>query len=666
MNRSIAPHPTGGALAGTPSSFPTPQLQAVMPCHMAPYSSAPRGAHPPLMNQCTPQQLFHYPNNCTTSHTPQCPPPIANTQFPPSNAGKTPSQTVTHQQSKDPLYYMKFNPNGVYCGICLTGFAAKQWRHHFNKHHPNLVFSKQANKFICKLNTYVQSTLNDPQRWVYANSSSLHVQPYCTSCNQVFSTKKSSSKHYKRNKCNARSHAKYTPCYRLKCGSFFPVTGNLASPGILLQNEEDHFHPTCSEPIVHQSTKPRTQQNQPVAVNNALALTPPAGDKFINYFGQLPVNNCNMTIKVDAVLDSIVGPHDVTTDWRKIFHKRIAMDEDFVATIKEDLQLFSNSAQIISEDVSLSKTTDAFALLEQNFLSIAYGQPGNVRAELVKFRLDELGGVDNQSRWAFRPRKEDSKDQMNEFKQLICYLSIHKCPIIEPYLIQLAHPRYDAAQAHRDTMVCRLIYELAVEPVPNGDYIPWLCRFAQSRCFHSKSGSIQMRSPNKCGSLFATVLYIIREGVLGCAASMEHAGQSGKVSEMIAHVQKSPVTNIIAPWLSLCRAKDAAMAKENPSEYNHLGDIICKNAIFQKKHYTRLIPMIAGALINVFGQIYVGDAWRGYLSTQDIKVITNVYHLISKMLTQLSNFPLSTLLFFRLEKIGLVGMCQFTIRTKSP
>ena len=592
MDRPAPLLPTVGASSGSPWSLPTPHLQAVVLPQMWQYSTAPGGAHPSSY-QCTPQRLFQYPNIYSASpspHPPQRTPPITNTQFTPSEPRNTTTQTVTHQQFKDPLHYMKFNPNGVYCVLCLTGFAAKQWRHHFNKHRPELTFSKQANKFIDKLNTYVQSALNDPQRWRYAKSSTLYVQPYCISCNQVFSSKKSSAKHYKRNRCNARSHAKYTPCYRLICGSFFPTTGNLSLPGIVLENEKDYFHPTCSEPIVHSCTRPRTHQRDPATVQTAMAQSPQTTDTYINYFGQLPTNNCNMNHKVDAVLEQIIGPNDISKDWKKIFHKRIAMDEDFISTVKRDLELFSNSTHTIADDASLSKAVDAFNLLERNFLSIAYGQPGNVRAELVKFRLDEHGEVDNQSRWAFRPRKEDSKDQLNEFKHLICYLSIHNCPIIEPYLMQLANPSYEALQAHRESTICRLIYELAVEPVPNGDYIPWICRFAQSRCFQTKSGSVQLRSPNKCGSLFATVLYIVREGVLGCAAAMEHAGQSGKVSEMIAHVQKSPATNTIAPWLSLCRAKDSAMASENPSEYNHHGDIICNNAIFQKAHYCRLVP----------------------------------------------------------------------------
>src|SRR6056300_1022038 len=241
--------------------------------HLPPSCGAP--LPPASYNHCTPRRLFHHPPTIPAI----TPTPHSSHPYPPAhphnrtayyprcindNACTLPNQYAANasngndanqckvnpkstppQQFKDPLFYMKFNPCGAYCIICLTGFVARHWKSHFNNHHPELVFSKQANGFVAKLNTYILSARDDPQRWKYATSGTIHVQPYCISCKQIFASKKNFNRHNKNGRCTPGS-GRFTPCYALICGSYYPITGTIQSPGMLLQDEREHFELTCS------------------------------------------------------------------------------------------------------------------------------------------------------------------------------------------------------------------------------------------------------------------------------------------------------------------------------------------------------------------------------------------------------------------------------------
>lgn len=510
------------------------------------------------------------------------------------------------QQYKNPMQYMSFTPAGIWCTICSKYFVVERWKHHYNTKHSNFSFGKQCNGFVTKLHTHVRSARNDPNRLTYAVDNKTSVVDYCMECCQIFPHKYNYTKHVKnvKNKCEKEMH-QLVECYKLKCGRFYPTVGELGIRGREIVEISDQAKLYNENTLHSPNNMGRKEEGRIIGGSKPL---------FMNLFGTMPSNNQNKTASVDKVLQNVIGPNDKVREWRKIFHKRIATSSDYIEIVRKDLTYFHAATETINKHIGLSKLLDAFEMLENNFHSIVCGAQGNVRAALVKFKLDEGGDVDNPTKWGFRQRAEECTAQMEEFRPLLTYLYEHKCPILEEYLTKTTAPTYTVLNAHRDGLIGQLIYELGTEKVPDGDYIPWICRFAQSRCFKLEKERIRTRSIERCGSTFSTMLYIIREGVLACAAMMEHSGNGDSIERMTTYVQKSAVTNVISPWINVCRSKKSNEESTETSQYNEVGDIICKNVIFRRKIYTRLIPMISSSLMELYAILFDGIEWRHFLS----------------------------------------------------
>ena len=510
--------------------------------------------------------------------------------------------------NNDPMKYMFFTPAGVACDICNSPFTPNRWRYHFNTNHPTLGFSKQSDGFAARLSAHVTTAIKNEDRESYAASTQEHIKHCCTNCRTAFANKSLHQSHCMKETqegavCTVDDHV-MANCYKSRCGRFFvTVPGALDNDTTEMQQEESKSDDCKTDTCLEENAQ-----------------------SFMGMFGKLPMCYQNKSGMVKNILEQIINSHDEDTEWKKIFHKRIANDPNFIATITADLEVFNNSKNIITENIALSRLLDTFAMLESNFHSIVSGTQGNVRCAMVKFKVDEGGDVDNPSKWGFRPRDEKCKDQLNEFRAMLCYMLKHQCPMIKKYMDIMKNPHYSIEEAHNDGVICKLIYELATEEVTNGEYIPIFCEFAQSRCFKVAGDKVTIRSANKCGSLFSTLLYILREGVLSCASLMENAGNATEVENMIRCVQRSPVTNILSPWINVCRKKYENEFTES-SNYNENGDIICQNALFKKSLYCKLIPLIRTNLIVLFAEAFKGDDWRHFIHNNGIIVSKPLQHI---------------------------------------
>lgn len=539
------------------------------------------------------------------------------------------------------MQYMFFTPAGLACKECGTGLVPHRWKQHFTNKHPHLHFNQAASGFEQKLVTHVEATISDHNRVQYAKESTIFVKDFCSVCCKIFSDARSYGKHATNEsyQCSREDH-KSIECYLMKCGRFYPITGALSknvatdiATAVTPGNKSD------SSPGRNQSSTP----NLPTPTNLSAKLGEIAGaggaagvpdavgqslkwqdttadDPYMNLFGELPLSNRNMNTKVDGILEKLIRKDDRISEWRKVLHKRIATSDDFISQMKSDIECFRDPSDTLNKNFGLSKLMDAFVMLEDNFHSILHGSRGNIRTALVKFKQDDDADMDTPAKWGFRPRSEKSTEQKEEFRALLKYLHDQGCPFMDTYMQVMSETTYSVSQAHDHGLVAKLIYQLAVEQIPDGDYIPWICRFAQSRCFQIKQGEVKLRSMKQCGSLFSTILYIIREGVLACAAMMEQKGYGHKAEEMISFVQKSAVSNILAPWISACRSKTNIEAGEKTSLVTEEGDIVCNNAIFKKEDYSRLIPKVDSALRLLFRDAFEGDEWMNFFKDGTIHV----------------------------------------------
>ena len=258
---------------------------------------------------------------------------------------------------------------------------------------------------------------------------------------------------------------------------------------------------------------------------------------------------------------------------------------------------------------------DLFVELDAHMKSITDGLPANWKAQLVKFEaVNDSGDMEGATTWTFRYRN-NSSPQVREFGYLLCYLNHFKCPTLQWFLNHVTHPEYDKDEAIRSGLISRLIYQLAIEAVPDGDYIPWICRFAQSRCFTLKNGEPRLDRAVYCSQRFATLLYILREA---CASMMLHGGNSQHVPGMIKCVQDGHVINTIAPWIAYCKAMTRRDAEKESCFLAVNGDIICNNTTFRKDVFVQLIPLVRNAIIRIYTTMFDGDAWRNFVSKDSL------------------------------------------------
>ena len=204
--------------------------------------------------------------------------------------------------------------------------------------------------------------------------------------------------------------------------------------------------------------------------------------------------------------------------------------------------------------------------------------------------------------------------------------------------ISLVNRDFDRYKAFKDGLIAKFIYELTVESVPNGDYIPWMCRYTLFRCFMLKGGNPRLKTPNVCSRMFATNLYVMRLGVIACAYMMMNGGHSDQALPMLTFVQSCHVINMISPWISYCRTMDVRSSEKETSYLAENGDIICNNATFRQTIYSQLIPLVRSSICDIFNVLFKTSEWRQFLDNSNrICVSTNEY-LHSLLMTQLIPF----------------------------
>lgn len=462
------------------------------------------------------------------------------------------------------------------------------------------------------MTTKIQWTISDSPRQKYALTSEILEKKFCMECGVLFAHNKNHTKHLKIKKCNT-AMTKTIDCYKLICGRYYPVNGDLKDELIGVDKTEQQTTIKYNNKTIH----------------NKMSISQSDEKKlfFMSKFGSMPTNNQNKSLEVDSMLNNLIDEKDKVEDWRPIFHKAIATTCDFIGYMMRNLELYENVDLILKNNVGLTGVFDAFKMLEHNIHGIVYGSRGNIRSSLVKFKLDEGGDVDNPARWGFRTRNEKNDSQCNEFRVFLCFMNHYNCPLLIPYIEKMEKNSYSTENAHKDGLICRLIFELATDNIISGDDLPWVCRFAHTRCFKIKDGNLRLRSIATCGSLFSTLLYILREGALGCAATMEDAGNADDVEQMILHVQKSPPTNILSPWINCCRSKNNKEASLETSLINSKGDIICNNAIFKKEIYTSLLQSMSSKLNELFALAFDGDMWRHFLGEATYKVTAHQFNM---------------------------------------
>lgn len=506
------------------------------------------------------------------------------------------------QRYQDPIHYFKFTPAGAYCAICGVAFVARWWRRHFSQKHPELEFKRVGSDFLNVLNTHIQHAIEDPNRCSYAKDKKPVQCTICTGCDRLYVRASDARDHVNKHTtlCEVSMLVKQK-CLKMLCGRYFPLTGSLTSEPGASTPAEDVIEASNDEPH-------------------------PA----IQLFGKMPASCRNMTATVDHIIQGIVRDGDTTSGWRKVLHTAIATDPDnYLNKVSQDIKYFQDSSNIISSVIELTNLSKAYEMFGDNFGALLSLIPGNIKAAAVKFKLDDSGDAENQGVWTFRARTDEAP-QRREFRQLVAYLYRRDCNILLRYLKAINDNRLSVHQIHEEGLAVKFLFDLCNEAVPNGDILPWICRFALSRCMTLDNGDICLRDVGGCSKTFATILYIMRQSILGCAALMQEGegDNSDAILRTVIEAQRARSLNLLSPWIRTFRDKSNREIAVKPNLYDENGDIICGNAVFKEEYYSKLIPSIVSDLIDICGQVFIGDDWRSFIGDAPLTVCYEFAHLV--------------------------------------
>ena len=411
---------------------------------------------------------------------------------------------------------------GTYCLLCGKHFVPRFWRDHFNRSHTDVRLPIRVNNIVNILHHKVQLTVQRYHPSIYAVSPKVYKRIQCLQCGNIFRDKSQLHAHISsnHNSCSSNSTSSAVMCFKLRCGRYYPhpqqqknpqITGGSYYPhpqqqnpqparfsstislsaknGILTNHGSPQLSPHATTTVspmqlkTPQNTHPSdgitgagariTPNRLYNAVNTGQSGTSDAPG-YMECFTTLPSNVCFSSSDIEAVLKQIISPGDVTNHWIKIFHKYIATTHvgRFVDTLREQLLSSGLKPQVVmATHIHLSRLMDMYIELESQTKGIVNGMPANWKASLVKFNatVDKNSDLEGATTWTFRYRN-NSSPQVNEFAHLLCYLNYFKCPILQRYM------NLDVGDvnslASKMGMIARFIYELTVEHVPNGDYIP--------------------------------------------------------------------------------------------------------------------------------------------------------------------------------------------------
>eukprot|EP01082_Thalassiosira_pseudonana_P007645 g6247.t1 g6247 contig23:1094-3019(-) len=430
-------------------------------------------------------------------------------------------------------------------------------------------------------------------------------------------------------------------CYELVCGRFYPIptnsntalnasamqhpksTADSAFPTAVIRHSNstaDASSPTALFPI----TPTTTTQTTPSPINHRISASSasigtPSTVNFEQYFNDsLPVSCLNKVSLVDMYLKKVVDPMDSIHEWRKVFYPYfVELGEDCESELVRGIEISKNAAKIVAQDAALTRLLLVYECVDENYTAVDAISNRDLTSLLVKFLREESGHVSDPNRFSFRQRVK-SKEQVTEFRNLLAFLYEYKCPTLNDFRQQMENPLYSIDEAHKNTVIPRLVYRLATESLPHNNHIIWILRWAYSRCFILVEDKPRLRSANQCSSFFSTAIYIIRQCTMVLTATMRSNVE--KQFELVKHVNHSEAVQKLSLHLNETRVISTHHASTSKSLITADGDYIIGNASFKREHYSKLIHNIKTPMWKLMRQIFLGDDWMVCLGSGQFEV----------------------------------------------
>lgn len=265
--------------------------------------------------------------------------------------------------------------------------------------------------------------------------------------------------------------------------------------------------------------------------------------QYLQLMTTIPNHITNPNSNVIEVLTHLLDDNDSPNHYTSVFGQ-------YIATCRATNFILYTTAKI--RDIKakrpvleLQRLMSLFEELDSSMSAINGMLCGKLRSCVLNFEVNdndcEEGGASGWSS-TFRVRKS-YKEHTLAFGRLLVYLDHFKCQILLKYKIQVSGDGYSQERCLEQGLIAKLIFELAMETVQDGDTLPIICCFALFDCFHIKNGNLKLKALNCMSKIFSSILYLMREGVVACASMMVNNNQAELAVSMIKSSKDQAATN---------------------------------------------------------------------------------------------------------------------------
>lgn len=242
--------------------------------------------------------------------------------------------------------------------------------------------------------------------------------------------------------------------------------------------------------------------------------------------------------------------------------------------------------------------------------------PGNIRARILVFPGQQID--DDKYNTTFNLRyKIDTL--LDELLPLIRY-AWHR-GVLSWVRDEILHVGRNDNVHLRSALVPRILHHLIVEEPTSYSVDPLVVRFCVARCFKiGKDKKLEMVACAQSGSRMASVLHVLRAGVLSVIWYMGGPGLRERATGMATEARDCTVVNTLSPFVHRLRA----MNKEKPRSYQHFVlenlDIVASGLTFKAVHWMSIIPRTEEYCKNLLALLLDGISWREFLRADSISV----------------------------------------------
>ena len=221
--------------------------------------------------------------------------------------------------------------------------------------------------------------------------------------------------------------------------------------------------------------------------------------KLLHMMKTLPSHITRPNHNVVEVLSLLVKCGDSPQQYTNVFGQYIAACRapDFVVYMTTKVMAINSVAKVPCAE--LQNLMQLFKVFDDSIGAINGMLCGHLKACVINFEVSDVIQEEGAPRYAseFRVRKS-YHDHTNVFRRLLNYLDYVNCPILQKYKYCVSGVGYSKVTSIEQAQVGRLLYELAVEEVYDGDQLTIVCCFALFDCFHIKKTNSASRVWIQC------------------------------------------------------------------------------------------------------------------------------------------------------------------------